>query len=59
MALKPKQSISVTVRGAHSDKRVVPILFKTDLDEHRRLPRVRERLERVRAQIQLRAKSAR
>lgn len=56
MALKPKQSISV-LHGAQNDgdKQVVPVLFKTDLDEHRRLPRVRARLERVRAQIQLRA----
>jgi hypothetical protein len=55
MALKPKQSISVLHGAQSDDKRVVPVLFKTDLDEHRSLPRVRARLERVRAQIQLRA----
>lgn len=55
MALKPKQNIS-TSHGAQGDggKTATPVLFKVDLDEHCRVPRVRARLERVRQQIQSR-----
>lgn len=54
MALKVKKNISATRETRDEGRPSVPVLFKGDLEEQLRLPRVRERLARVRRQMQLR-----
>jgi hypothetical protein len=51
MALKVKQNISPT-RDTDEGRSGIPVLYKGDLEEQYRLPRVRERLARVRRQMQ-------
>lgn len=56
MALKPKEIIpgmrDATDRDGAS---AVPVLFKKDLEEHKRSPKAKDRLKRVQALIKSRA----
>jgi hypothetical protein len=48
MALKPRQIAGMpSGAGDRSRRAAAPMLFKRDLEEHRRSPRVKARLERV------------
>jgi hypothetical protein len=47
MALKPRQDEAMI--GAQRSRPAVPLLVQRDLEEHRQVPRVKERLKRVQA----------
>lgn len=53
MALAPDSDI--TMRITNAGRAAMPIVYKADLDEHRRDPRVQTRLQRVKALIEMRA----
>jgi hypothetical protein len=48
MSLKPKADIPDSSQPSNTAE-PVPLLFKCDLEEHRRSPRVKARLERAKA----------
>ena len=54
MALKPNPDITANVND-QAQASAIPILYKVELEEHRRLPQVQARLRRVQALIELRA----
>jgi hypothetical protein len=54
MALKPNPDITASMND-HGRASVIPILYKAELEEHRRLPQVQARLKRVQALIESRA----
>lgn len=54
MALKPDPDIA-TQMSDRAGVRPIPTLYKTELEEHRRLPQVQARLKRVQALIDSRA----
>jgi hypothetical protein len=59
MALKPPSPGMTAKIGAQTQADAIPILYKAELEEHRRLPQVQARLRRVQALIESRRLSKR
>lgn len=51
MALKPRQDIAGFPNRDRSKEQPLPLLYQRDLEDHERSPKVRARLQRVRAML--------